>query len=131
MKSHKYVIAGLFLGALMVGLQVEAASKPLELWRKFRRGVVSFGRKLSDIFNSLSDDQKQFLTVSALNKVGSSADPDMVVTYANSIASGKPEDVVGVYLGTLSRPEQEKALGDAGVAKDKASELIAAVEEAK
>ena len=55
----------------------------------------------------------------------------MVVTYANSIASGKPEDVVGVYLGTLSRPEQEKALGDAGVAKDKASELIAAVEEAK
>lgn len=131
MKSRKYVVTGLFLGALLVGLQVEAASKPLELWRSFKRGAVAFGREVSKIFSSLSDDQKKLLTVSALNQVGSSADAEVVVAYANAINSGKPADVVGVYLGTLSKPEQEKALENAGVSKDKASELIAAVEEAK
>lgn len=126
MKVKKYMIAGLLLGALLVGSDMYGKSVV--------KKVTGF---FSKVWNSLSDDQKDAIKVEALNnsaeKLG--LNPQQAQQYANYVQSlqGMNEDEVAKmaanYLANLSTSSDKNRIArDAGLSKSEVDELVDAAQ---
>lgn len=126
MKVKKYMIAGLLLGALLVGGDMYGKS--------VIKKVTGF---FSEIWNSLSDDQKDAIKAQALNssaeKLGLSPQQSQqygdYVQSLQSVNKDEAEEMAANYLANLvTNREKNKVARDAGLSKSEVDELVDAAQ---